>query len=236
MYALAVLLVVIGLALGGSSAGHDDEPASPLRAIEITCGADGARVTQSVGIARPDGVVVRFTHGPGEWVMTWEGAQGHATSAGSAHTAEMVWPIPPGGAKVQCHPADLGQDRDPSHEPRWWVGVRVRDPLGSYLSPSAGCGSWMGGAWHGDSYDARDEEAAAWDALEMLGLRRREDDFLTRSGYAEGRPSNWAMWRDGKPVAGVVMAARSDGRVQPAQMGGCADLFEGLLEDQRSTS
>lgn len=231
MYGLAVLLVVIGLALGGSSTDPGHQPASPFQAIEITCTADGTRVTRSVGIAGPAGVALRFTHGPGEWVMTWEGAPGQSKSAGSAHTAEIVWPIPPGGAKVLCHPGDLDRDRDPYHEPQWWVGVRVRDPHGFHHSPSADCATWTGMPWHGEPSDTADEEPVVWEALTALGISRRPNDMLARTGYPESTPGQWALWRKGEPVAGVVMALRPDGRVQPSHVGGCSDAVT-----QRSTS
>lgn len=231
MYGLALLLVVIGLALGGSTGEKPHPPPSPFQAIEITCAADGTRVTQSVGIAGPAGVAMRFTHGPGEWVMTWEGAPGQSKSAGSAHTAEIVWPIPPGGAKVLCHPADLGRDRDPYGESQWWVGVRVRDPHGFHSSPAADCATGFGAPWHGEPSDTVDEQSAAWQALEMVGVMRHPSDMLARTGYPESTPGQWALWRNGKPVAGVVMALRPDGRVQPSHVGGCTDVVR-----QRSTS
>lgn len=231
MYGLALLLVVIGLALGGSTGEEPHASSSPFQAIEITCAADGTRATQPVGIAGPAGVVMRFTHGPGEWVMTWEHAPGMSKSAGSAHTAEMVWPIPPGGAKVQCRPADLGRDRDPYHEPQWWVGVRVRDPHGFHGSPAADCPTWTGMPWHGEPSDTADEESAAWDALGELGVTRLPTDLLSRTGYPESTPGQWALWRNGEPIAGVVMTLRPDGRVQPSHVGGCTEALT-----QRSTS
>lgn len=231
MYGLAVLLVVIGLALGGSATDQVHHAGSPFQAIEITCTADGTRVTQSVGIAGPAGVVMRFTHGPGEWVMTWEGAPGQSKSAGSAHTAEIVWPIPPGGAKVLCHPANLGGDGDPYGQPQWWVGVRVRDSHGFHAAPRADCATWVGMSWHGGPSDNSDEEPVVWEALAELGVTRQPNDILARTGYPESTPGQWALWRDGEAVAGVVMALRPDGRVEPSQVGGCTDVVT-----QRSTS
>ena len=222
MYLVAVLLVLIGLTLSAGNLAErlgrgDTQP----QAIEITCTDAGAEVVKGAGVARPDGVLVRFAHQPGQWSMAWEGAPGHSVSSGSAHTAEFLWPLPPGRARVHCHPTDLPSERDAYNEPQWWVEVEVTDPAGHFGRPALACSSQVGSSWHGEDVKAGNEEQVVWDALAMLGLMRDDTDRLAPSGYPDGVPRTWIVWREGKAIAEVQMQLDPEGRILPATMSAC---------------
>ncbi|HWH33324.1 MAG TPA: hypothetical protein VNU01_11705 [Egibacteraceae bacterium] len=230
MYVLAVLLVLVGLGLQGSQERRETHRDVP-NAIELACTEAGVEVRRGAAAAGPDGVVMRFAHTEGDWVMTWEGAPGSWSSSGSAQTAEMVWPVPPGSVRVQCYPGHLSL-RDPSHEARWWADVEVVDPAGHYRRAESSCRQRRAASWHGRAVPVAQERAIVVEALGMLDAHQRAGDELVRLGYPQGIPRDWGLLRDGEVIANVRMAMRSDGQVSPSGMSACADGASG----QSSTS
>ena len=98
-------------------------------AVQIVCDANGTTVLTPVVRPQRDGVHLHIQNTTGEDLGFIVGADGDNAPAGSS---ELIWPLPPGTAKVGCVAPSAPGDTPPDGE------VTIQDPDGIWSDPGTG--------------------------------------------------------------------------------------------------
>jgi hypothetical protein len=167
---------------------------------QIVCDANGTSVLTPVVRPQRDGVHLEIRNSTGEDLSFIVGADGDGVPSGSS---ELIWPLPPGTAKVGCVALSAPGDTPADGE------VTVRDPDGIWIDPGVGgrtegneaCPSAVIGSFDYVAGAAGEQGDPVEIARARLRDRLKEGDLVHAAGYPEEPNRHVIVVRDGSTVA-----------------------------------
>ena len=183
--------------------------------LEVTCNADGGRLSTDVVVAQAEGVAVRFvtdTDVDALWAFSW---RAEAAGAGDRVPDHVVYlPIPPGrGAQLSCTPVIRGHESEASDD-RWTAAVEVIDPNGHWVDDRLSCRSAMGFSALGTVAPTPVPiSEAPTEVAKVLSGYGVDPGEVRRAGYVEAQAPPFVVVRDGRILARVRTMPAGDGTV-----------------------